>query len=212
MEEVVEYFSETWRLFTENLVTLLLMGLLHLVLCFVSFVLLWPVVTAGFCQSLLLLIREGREPEIKDLFSRFNLLFPLLALYIIAVIVIVVGFSLLLIPGVIMSLALTYFGLYIIPLMTDRKMKLMDAIKASYQLALEKPLTPHLLAVAVYILFNTIGGFTLIGTVLTTPFTLLFVMLVYDEKVEESELVDTSDLEDDFYVADGATPPPLSGQ
>lgn len=62
------------------------------------------VITLGTYRFLLNLTTGVKEPELKDLFSGFNIFFKTLGLHLLGVICIAVGFLLLIIPGIIVAL------------------------------------------------------------------------------------------------------------
>jgi hypothetical protein len=123
--------EQTWKIFTDFLPAMLLSTLGLIGISIVSMGILAPVAGAGYMQSLLLAVRDNRKPEIGDLFSQMRLFLPLLGFGILVFIAVFIGFIFLVLPGIIMVLALSFFCLYMLPLMTDREMGLIDAIKES---------------------------------------------------------------------------------
>ena len=177
-----DIFTRTWNLFVANLPALILTTLVYIAVSVVSFGIMAPVLTAGYMQSLLLLIREGRKPEIRDLFGQMRLFFPLLAFLVAIVLMVSIGFGVLVIPGIVAIIALSFFCLYMLPLMTDQGLGLMDAIKTSSRMAMEPPVNEHIAVVAVFLIINSIGNSTGIGVLFTQPFATLFILLVYERK------------------------------
>ncbi|HHD64445.1 MAG TPA: hypothetical protein ENK96_08815, partial [Desulfobulbaceae bacterium] len=113
-------FERSWKLFVTHLAALLLSTLVYLAVSVVSLGIMAPVLTAGYMQSLLLLIRDGRKPEIRDLFGQMRLFFPLLGFMIVCGLVIMIGLGLLVVPGIAFAVGLSFFCLYMLPLMTDQ--------------------------------------------------------------------------------------------
>ena len=146
-----ELLEKSWKSFTAFLPALLVNTLVLLVVSVFTLGILAPVCTAGYIQSLLLAIRDDRKPEIGDLFSHMNLFLPLLGFFIVAGMVIFVGFLLLVLPGIIAAIALYFFCLYMLPLMTDKGMGLIEAVKESSRMAMEDPVVEHVAVVAIYI-------------------------------------------------------------
>ncbi len=177
-----DIFNRTWQLFVANLAALILSTLVYIVVSVVSLGIMAPVLTAGYMQSLLLLVREGRKPVIRDLFSQMRLFFPLLAFLVAVIIVVSIGFGILVLPGIAVIIALSFFCLYMLPLMTDQGLGLIDAVKTSSRMALEPPVGEQVAVVTVFLILNSIGNSTGIGVLFTQPFATLFILLVYEHK------------------------------
>ena len=177
-----DIFNRTWQLFVANLPALILSTLVYIAVSVVSLGIMAPVLTAGYMQSLLLLVREGRKPEIRDLFGQMRLFFPLLAFLVAVVIVVSIGFGILVLPGIGVIIALSFFCLYMLPLMTDQGLGLINAVKTSSRMALEPPVGEQVAVVTVFLVLNSIGNSTGIGVLFTQPFATLFILLVYEHK------------------------------
>ncbi|MFZ5797421.1 MAG: hypothetical protein ACOY3O_03245, partial [Thermodesulfobacteriota bacterium] len=156
--------EQTWKIFTDFLPAMLISTLGLIGISVVSMGILAPVATAGYMQSLLLAIRDNRKPEIGDLFSQMRLFLPLLGFGILVFIALMIGFLFLVLPGIILALALSFFCLYMLPLMTDQEMGLIDALKESSRMAMEEPITEHIVVVALFIGITAIGQSFVVGT------------------------------------------------
>lgn len=176
------HFEASWRLFTTFLPSLLLTTIVLIGASMISFGILAPVLTAGYMQSLLEALRSGRKPEVRDLFSQMHLFLPLLGFGILAGLAVFLGFAMLVLPGLAVVLAVTYFCMYMLPLMTDQQLGLFDAIQESSRMSMQKPVNEHLAVVAVYLVLTSIGGSTGLGCLFTVPFASLFVVSVYESK------------------------------
>lgn len=183
------HLETAWNQLLGSIVALILMTLVMFGITIITLGILAPVMMAGYLQSLLLLLRTGREPDIRDLFSQMRLFAPLLAFSIVVVLITLVGFMLLIIPGFLITFALCYVCIYMLPLMTDRQLGLLDALQQSYTMAVKDNPSEHLVVVVLYLCVLAIGGSIAIGSIFTTPFAALFIMSVYDEKVRRTELV-----------------------
>lgn len=195
--------EQTWKIFTDFLPAMLLSTLGLIGISIVSMGILAPVATAGYMQSLLLAVRDNRKPEIGDLFSQMRLFLPLLGFSILVFIAVFIGFIFLVLPGIIMVLALSFFCLFMLPLMTDKDMGLIDAIKESSRMAMEEPVAEHLVVVALFIGITAIGQSFVIGTLFTQPFATLFILLVYELKTGKEVAKPASP-----PTTPGAPPPP----
>ena len=177
-----DIFNRSWQLFVANLPSLILSTLVYIAVSVVSLGIMAPVLTAGYMQSILLLIREGRKPEIRDLFGQMRLFLPLLAFLVAVIIAVSIGFGILVLPGIGVIIALCFFCLYMLPLMTDQGLGLIDAVKTSSRMALEQPVGEQIAVVTVFLIINSIGNSTGIGVLFTQPFATLFILLVYERK------------------------------
>ncbi|MCP4686542.1 MAG: hypothetical protein GY859_00735 [Desulfobacterales bacterium] len=178
-----KHLETAWRLTIKYIVPLILMTLVMFIVDFLTLGILTMVTLAGYMHAILLLVREGREPKIQDIFSQMRLFLPLFAFSVVVFILTLIGFLLLLAPGVIFSLAVTFFCIYMLPLMTDRRMGMIDAIKTSAAISLQKPVAENIVVVVLYIGICVIGGSVFIGFLFTQPFATIFLLSVYEEKM-----------------------------
>lgn len=177
-----DLLEQSWKSFTEFLPALIINTIVLLVVSIFTLGILAPVCTAGYTQSLLLAIRDKRKPEVGDLFSHMNLFLPLLAFFIVAGIIIFIGFLVLVLPGIIAGIALYFFCLYLIPLMTDKGLGLVEAVKESSRLAMEDPIVEHVAVVAIYIGITALGQVVPFGVIFTMPIATLFLLYAFEEK------------------------------
>jgi len=141
------------------------------------------VVMAGFTQSIIQLMRDGRQPRIDDLFSQMRLFLPLLAFSVVVLMATMVGLILFVIPGFAVILTISFGCLYMVPLMTDKKLGLIEAIKTSWAVAFGDKVADHMVVVILYMGLIAIGSSVFIGTLLTLPFATVFLISVYLEKM-----------------------------
>jgi hypothetical protein len=166
----------------EFIAPLVILTLVMFALWFVSFGILAPVTLAGYTQSVLRVLREGRDPKVQDLFAYFNLFLPLLGFTLLVVAASLIGFALLIFPGVLVAFGVTFVGLYVLPLMTDQNLTLFPAIRQSYRMAVSGSVADHLVVVAIYMTLVALGGSIFVGALFTQPFATLFILSVYLEK------------------------------
>lgn len=180
-----------WNLTLGHIVSLILMTLVMLGVSLLTLGILAPVTMAGYTQSLLQTIRSGREPTVQDLFAHMNLFLPLLGFGIAVFVVTLIGFALLVLPGIVLVLAITFCCIYMLPLMTDRKMGLLEAIKESYAMARRGQLADHVVVVVIFVALTMIGGTVFIGVLFTQPLATLFLLSTYEEKTKTQPLAPT---------------------
>ena len=178
-----KHLMTAWNLTLEFIVPLILMTLVMVVVSVVTIGILAPVTMAGYVQSLLLMVRDHREPKIQDLFSEMKLFLPLFLFGIITGIAILIGFMLLIIPGLLVVIALAFCCLYMLPLMTDKGLGIIEAIKESYKMAVSGNIGEHIVVAIIFFSISCIGSSFVLGFLFTQPLTTIFLLSVYDEKV-----------------------------
>ena len=179
------YHLETaWKTTIGHIAPLLLMTLAMIVVSFLSIGILAPVTLAGYMQSILLLVSEGREPKVQDIFSQMRLFLPLLVFGILVLIITCIGMMLLFLPGVVFALAVSFFCIYMIPLMTDKELGLVDAVKESYRMVRSEKITDHLVVFLIFVGISAVGSTIFIGSLFTQPLATVFLMSIYNKLVK----------------------------
>ena len=180
------HIETAWNLTLGNIVSLILMTLVMVAIGSLTLGILAPVTMAGYTQSLLQLVRSGREPKVQDLFSHMNLFLPLLGFGIAVFLATSIGFMLLFLPGIVIIVAVTFCCVYMLPLMTDQNMAIVDAIKESYAMARSGELVDHVVVVIIFMAISMIGGTVFIGVLFTQPLATLFMLSTYEERIAAS--------------------------
>lgn len=175
--------ESTFNQALKNIVPLIITTLVLMGVSVLSLGILAPVMFAGYTKSILDMVRLGQEPAPRDLFSQMGLFIPLLLFTLALVIAIAIGFFLLFLPGLILILAVTFYLIYMVPLMVDKNIGLVDACKESISLVRHTPFIDHLILVVLYSIVQSLGGSTLLGTLITIPISTLFLMIAYDQVV-----------------------------
>ncbi|HSO20911.1 MAG TPA: hypothetical protein VLT88_15710, partial [Desulfosarcina sp.] len=170
------HIETAWNLTLAHIVALIIITLVLVAVGSLTLGILAPVTMAGYTQSLLQLIRNGREPRVQDLFAHMNLFFPLLGFGVAVFAATVIGFSLLFLPGVIVVLGITFCCIYMLPLMNDRRMGIVDAVKESYAMGRSGDLVDHVVVVIIFVAICMIGGTVFIGVLFTQPLATLFLL------------------------------------
>jgi len=132
-----KHFETAWSLTLKFVIPLVLMTLVLFVVSAVTLGILSPAAMAGYVHSILLMVRSGREPKLQDIFSQMRLFFPLLLFAIALFIATTLGYLLFVLPFIVLAGLICFGCLYMIPLMTDRKLGLVSAFKESWRLSLE---------------------------------------------------------------------------
>jgi hypothetical protein len=163
------------------------MTLVMIAASFFTLGILGPVTMAGYMQSVLIMMREGREPKVQDVFSQMRLFFPLVLFGVLVSLAALIGFLLLVIPGIAVVLAAAYCCLYMLPLMTDKGLGLVDAVKESYAMTTKGSWTDNLAVFIIFMGVLALGSAAFIGLLFAQPFAAIFLMSVYEAKTGEGE-------------------------
>lgn len=180
-----QHLKLAWETTLQFIVPVILLTLVQLVVIVCSFGILAPVTSAGYMQSLLLALREGREPKIGDLFSEMHLFLPLFVFGLLAMIATTIGFMLLILPGFAVAAFIVFATIYVMPLMTDKNMGLLDAIKESWRMAVRKPVSDQIVLMVLYLLLMSLGSSIAIAVLVTQPLASFLVLSVYRERDEQ---------------------------
>ena len=170
----------------------LLLTFVQVLVSIFSLGILAPVTTAGYMKSLLLAAREGRMPNIKDLFSEMSLFLPLLGFAFVIIIAIGIGFMFLIIPGLILIILIIFASLYMLPLMVDRRLGVIDALKGSWEMANRKPLADQAIITIIYAVILSIGGSVPFAILAAQPLATFVVLSVYQERLDSAPGIGTA--------------------
>ncbi len=194
-----EHLKTAWESTLQFIVPVILLTLVHIVVIICSFGILAPVTTAGYMQSLLRALRDGRDPKIGDLFSEMRLFIPLFMFGFVVFFALMVGFTFLVLPGLLLSVLLVFATIYMMPLMTDQGMSLLDALKESWSMAVEKPMTDHIVLVVLYLVIVSLGSSIAVAVLFTQPLATFLILSVYEERLQWVKQA---------TIAEPTTPPP----
>lgn len=175
------HLQKAWEICWRFIVPLVVNTLIMVIVGVASLGVLAPVTAAGYTKSLLLALREGREPKPGDLFSEMGLFLPLLGFSLLVAVVLIIAYWTFLIPGILASGALVFCCLYMLPLMADQSLGVLDALKESCSMAV-KNIPEHIAVAAIFVVITALGSSVMLGVLLTQPFATLFLLSVYEEK------------------------------
>jgi uncharacterized membrane protein len=120
-------------------------------------------------------ICDGKEPKISDLFSQYRLFFRFLFASILKSLICLFGFILLIIPGIILSIRLSFFDYLIV----DKNSKIIESLKKSWEITKGNVWNLFLLYILLG-LINFLGFFALIvGLFWSIPTTMITEAFVY---------------------------------
>lgn len=204
-----QHLETAWKTMLNHIAALLILTLATAAASVFSLGILAPVAMAGYMHSILLLLKEGREPRAEDVFSQMKLFLPLLAFSIVVGIGAMIGFAMIFLPGVLFLLAVSFCCLYMLPLMTEREMTLVDAVKESYGMVTREGLTDHIVVFIIFAGISGVGSTVLLGVLFTQPLATIFLMSVYLSLAKQEEV---SPAESPAPEADAPETPPDGGE
>lgn len=181
-----EHLETAWHMTLKYVAPLIVMTLVMSVISLLTLGILAPVLLAGYMQAVLLMLREEREPKVQDLFSQMRLLLPLLIFGITVFAAFFIGYSLLVVPGIVVVIAVSFYCIYMLPLMIDKDSGLIDAVKESYTMSTTGNLVDNIAVFIIYIGLLAMGSSFFIGFLFTQPFAAVFLLSVYEEKIKTS--------------------------
>jgi hypothetical protein len=192
-----EHVVTAWQNTLKFIGPVLILTLVQVVVSVFSFGILAPVTMAGYMQSLLRALREGREPDVKDLFSEMRLFLPLVLFGFLVMVALIIAFSMLILPGILATGCLVFGTIYMIPLMTDKEMGIMDALKESWAMATREPWTDQIVLTLLYVVILSVGGSVFVAIFFTQPLATFLLLSVYEERLQNRQ-----------HLTAPASPPP----
>lgn len=170
--DFADLLQRAWRKFVDEIVTLVLFTLVGMLLCLT--VVLIPTVVAGFFRGILEYVREGITPDFGELWN-FEDFLPTTLLLVVGGVGVTIGYMLLVIPGVILSV----WWLYALFFLVDYKMGFIEALGASKDAVSDSGFLNHLVVLLIASVLGAVGGSLYLGALFTTPFEILFLALCY---------------------------------
>ena len=194
-----KHLETGWQNTLKFIGPVILLTFIQVLVSIFSLGILAPVTTAGYMKSLLLAGREGRTPDVKDLFSEMSLFLPLLGFAFLLVVVIGIGFMFLILPGLILAILFLFASLYMLPLMVDRRLGVIDALKGSWEMANRSPISDQVIITIIYAAILSIGGSIPFAILVAQPLATFVILSVYQERQSASSGIGN---------VQGAPPPP----
>ena len=164
--------KQAWRLFVKDIGPLLIAGLITVALSVLTIGILAGPLTAGLYGMAMARLREGRQPEVGDVFNQFDRFWSFFGATL--VLVILIGLAFVTIVG---GFLLATIWLYVFPLMVERGMGLGEAMKTSKDMVLENGFWEHLALVLILTIIGSIANGAL--ALIAAPFTVVTVAVAY---------------------------------
>lgn len=162
---IISFFKEAWRIFSNNFVALILGFLISVIGSIL--IITAPPLFYGF-NMLCVDLSRGKKVKASDVFKGFNFFLRSWALALLALLAILVGFVLLIIPGILLIIMFQY-AVY---LSITKNLGAYDSLIASYELSKKHFALTIVLFILIMIL-NGLGGALKVGNILTAPFASL---------------------------------------
>jgi hypothetical protein len=200
------YLEDTFRIIKEEPVILILGGLVVQLLTMLTMGILAGPFLGGYFLLIIYYLRENRKPTFNDIFSglqQFGNLLP----YFLVLLLIFLGLMLLVLPGLLFAT----WWLYVLPLMVDRKMPFLEAMRLSRSTVNEKGFLMHfvfllLISVIPIMLLNflsTMVPFLFMLKIFLPPFQVGCLASLYIDQFDEFKEVDDEQKNETSF---GSTP------
>jgi len=201
----------SWQNTLNHIGPILLITFVQLVLIIITLGILAPVTTAGYVHALMQVVNNDRKPEVGDLFSQMRLFFPLLVFSILVAAVAFIGFTLLILPGFAVIAFISFAAFYLLPFMVDQKLGLFDALKESWQAAVQAPVTDHIIVVIIYVAIMSLGSSLWFAFLITQAGGHLYHDRSYHSRVLGRQLGNQVEGQDDQDESTAPTPSAKDG-
>ncbi len=140
----------------------------------IAFTVLTLFLEIGFIKIILKLV-DGQKAEITELWAYPQYLLRMIGASIVYGIIVMVGFILLVIPGIYLALRLQFYSYYIV----DKNAGAMDSLRMSWK-ATDKNVINVFLFMLILIALNILGAIVLlVGLLVTIPVSFIAVTLLY---------------------------------
>ncbi len=173
-----DLLTDTGKKFINDIINLIVFFLVGIILSLT--IVLIPSVTAGFTREFLNYARHGKKPDFKELWN-FSGYLTMLLLLVAGGTLIVLGFMLLIVPGVILSVWWLYSCFFIV----EQNMGFWEAMCASKKAVSASGFINHFAIFLILIVLEILGSFAAgLGSIVTAPFGMLLLAQVYIEEIE----------------------------
>ena len=160
------------RLFVKDLGPLIVAGLIACALSVLTLGILAGPLLAGLYGMVIHRVRDGRRPEVGDVFAGLDRFWSYLGAAF--VLVLLVGLASITVVG---GFALATIWLYVFPLMVDRGMSFGEALKASREMVMRGGFWEHLALVVVLFVVASVANGAL--AIIAAPFIVVAVTAAY---------------------------------
>jgi membrane-anchored glycerophosphoryl diester phosphodiesterase (GDPDase) len=78
---------------------------------------------------------------------------------------------------------ISFAAFYLLPYMVDQKLGLFDALKASWQAAMQEPVSEHIIVVIIYVAIMSLGSSLWFAFLITQPMATFIMVEAYQYRV-----------------------------
>ncbi|MCF8109678.1 MAG: hypothetical protein K9J81_11885 [Desulfohalobiaceae bacterium] len=110
-----------------------------------------------------------------------RLFWPLLGFALLFFVAAAIGFMLLFLPGMIIAFGGAFVCLYLLFLLTDAGLGLVEGIKKSYELTVKGSMADQIVVFLIFIGLSALGSTLFIAWLFTQPLATAFLALAYEE-------------------------------
>jgi len=134
---------------------------------------------------------NGKEPELADLFTAYDVYINFLIAHILVLLIVTVGMLALIVPGIILGITFQFFRYAII----DKKLGIIESLNYSKELTRGYKWT--IFGIDIVLILINVGGLLLlfVGVIFTIPITMLAEAVMYKKLVSNLEGIETNNLE-----------------
>jgi len=176
-------FKQAARLFVKDLAPILIAALIAGALSVLTLGILAGPLFAGLYGMVIGRVRDGRQPEVGDVFSGLDRFWSYLGAAL--VLVVLVGLASITIVG---GFLLATIWLYVFPLMVDRRLGIGEAMKQSKDLVVKAGFWEHLALVLVLFVIVSVANGAL--AIIAAPFVVVAVSAAYFLASERGETLE----------------------
>ena len=200
--DVGAILGESWRIYVRDIVVLVIATLVAGLLTIVTIGILGGAMYAGLYLMVIDRIRDGKTPQVGDVFGCMDRWVQLFGTTLALVIVIAIGFVLFIVPGV----YLLVIWAFVLPLMAEKRLNFAEARAASKALVDGAGFWTVFVVLLVLVIITSVAssviGFVLnpfhlypvggLVSLLTTPFTIIGTTVVYFRLDGRGDMVERS--------------------
>ncbi|MFP4465627.1 MAG: hypothetical protein ACLFP1_01085 [Candidatus Goldiibacteriota bacterium] len=176
---IKENVNQVFKVMMDQPLVVFVGALIAMVVSAVTFGLITLVMFTGLAL-VFIKAKKGEIPTFNDLFAYLGKVWPLVGLWLLMVLGIGAGLIVLIIPGILIMTLWIYAPFYL----AFKDAGVMDSLKMSSRTVMAKGFVPHILMVLVLLLINLLGGQLIIGSIITFPLTVGFLVYLFQDYTE----------------------------
>ncbi|MFC1563072.1 hypothetical protein ACFL4Z_03375 [candidate division KSB1 bacterium] len=198
--DIEQCFNESLEAYRKNFLAFVLASLTLFILGPLTIFILFGPLQAGLMMMILSSMKNEVKPKFDDLFKYFNRFVSFLIGFYIPAILGFIGLFFLIIPG----LLIFTIWIYILILIADKNLDVVDAMKKSYNLVINNNIWMHIILILIVTAILSIlsiqqGPLGLILSILAYPLTIGLIVSAYNQlsRKEHAEVKDNTHINDE---------------